>query len=143
MSQLVLVEMSVAKTELGFERITGESLTCLASYADIDLELYRVRQYEYHPEYGATLYEIIVDWGDIVTIGPRPGKLGDALHRPTLSIALTEMRRRYEQATGTTCTVVRHEGRITRCSFKPKGEYQDPPTTLDWLSAELIPIDAV
>lgn len=143
MSHLVLVETSVAKEELGFTRLTGESLTCLASYADVDDELYRIRQYEYHPEYGATLYEIIIDWGEILLIGPHAAGLGDKLERSEMSIALTRMRRLYEQATGTSCTVVRHEGRITRCSFKPKGEYLDPPTTLDWLSAELIAIDLV
>jgi len=133
MSQLVLIEAGPAERQLSFETLTGESRLCLASYADRDHGSFVIRQYEYHPEFGATLYEFIVDWGDTRSNLPRPAELGEHLERTAQDLALTELRRQYEAVTETTCYLVRHEGRITRCSFKPKGEYLDPPVNLDWI----------
>jgi hypothetical protein len=133
MSHLVLVEIAPVETSLGFSRLSGEPLTCLESYADKVTDLFTIRQYGYHPEYGATLFEIIIDWGDSwINPGPLPGYLGEILEPLPLRAALAKLQRQYEVVLEANCQVVRHEGRITRCSFKPKGEYLDAPTNLDW-----------
>jgi hypothetical protein len=136
MSQLVLVTIGKPLRQMEFQVLTGEPLMCLESYADADGELFSIRQFGYHPEYGATLYEIIVDWGDSNHPGPRQAALGIPSPRTDLDLAVKKLMRQYEEITATTCTLVRHEGRITRCSFKPKGEYQDSPTDLEWTKVE-------
>lgn len=133
MSQLVLIEAGQSQYPLSFEKLTGESRTCLASYADRDSDPVILKQYEYHPEFGATLYEFIVDWGDTRSTQPRPAELGEVLERTALDLKISELCKQYEAVTETNCFQVRHEGRVTRCSFKPKGEYRDPPTNLDWI----------
>lgn len=143
MSQLVLIEAGPTQRPLSFETLTGESRTCLASYADREHGPVVIRQYEYHPEFGATLYEFIVDWGDTRSNQPRPAELGEILDRSALDLALSEMRKQYEVVTETICFQVRHEGRVTRCSFKPKGEYRDPPVNLDWLDVPPPPTELV
>lgn len=133
MSHLVLVEIAPVAVSLGFPRLSGEPLTCLESYADKVTDLFTIRQYGYHPEYGATLFEIIIDWGRPENIpGRRDGGLGEILERTELDKALMKLSRQYEVILDVNCQVVRHEGRITRCTFKPKGEYLDAPTNLDW-----------
>jgi hypothetical protein len=133
MSHLVLVEIIPTPVSLTFSRVAGEPLTCLASYADKDTDLFKIRQYGYHPEYGATIFEIIIDWGDPKNIPQRrSGELGEVLERTELDKALMKLSRQYEVVLEANCQVVRHEGRITRCIFKPKGEYLEPPTNLDW-----------
>lgn len=136
MSHLVLVTIGQPLRQLEFQALTGEPLMCLESYADEPGELYSIRQFGYHPEYGATLYEIIVDWGSNDHPGPRESPLGIPSPRTDLDKAIKKLMRQYETITATTCSMVRHEGRITRCSFKPKGEYLDSPTDLAWTKVE-------
>ncbi|WDS62059.1 hypothetical protein [Pseudomonas phage D6] len=133
MSHLVLVEINPTPTSLTFPQVTKEPLTCLESYADKVTDLYTIRQYGYHPEYGATLYEIIVDWGRPENIPEcRKAELGEILEQTELEVALLKLQRQYEIVLEANCSLVRHEGRITRCQFKPKGEYRESPTNLDW-----------
>ena len=143
MSQLVLIEVGRIDRPLNFDTLTGESMTCLASYADREKGPLVIRQYEYHPEWAATLYEFIVDWGDTRSLGPRPAGLGEILDRSAVDLAITEMRKQYEAVTETTCFQVRHEGRVTRCSFKPKGEYREPPVNLGWLDVPPPAVDLI
>ncbi|QBJ02911.1 hypothetical protein MZD04_gp385 [Pseudomonas phage Psa21] len=134
MSQLVVVDIAPIEQPLDFPRLSGESLTCLESYADKVTDLYTIRQYGYHPEYGATIFEIIIDWGvNYVPPKPQSAEIGESVPFDDLTKALMKLQRQYEIILEANCQVVRHEGRITRCSFKPKGEYREAPTNLDWL----------
>lgn len=133
MSHLVLVEIKPTPVSLTFPQITKEPLTCLESYADLAMDLFSIRQYGYHPEYGATLYEIIIDWGTPGNLPvKREAELGEILEQTDLEIALLRLQRQYEVVLDANCSLVRHEGRITRCQFKPKGEHLESPTNLDW-----------
>lgn len=143
MSQIVIIEAGFSDRQLSFETLTGESRTCLASCADREHGPVKLRQFEYHPEFGATLYEFIVDWGDTRSNQPRPAELGEILERSPIDLAITELRKQYEAVTETTCFLVRHEGRVTRCSFKPKGEYRDPPVNLDWIDVPPPPSELI
>lgn len=132
MSHLVVIEPNGGPS-LSFTALAREPLTCLSSFAEKTTELYKIRQYGYHPEYGATLYEIIVDWGEsFLNPGPARAELGEVLEPHALRVALGVLQKQYEDVIDGTVTVVRHEGRVTRCVFKPKGEYREPPLNLDW-----------
>ncbi len=133
MSHLVVVEVDANSRSISFPTFAGEPLTCLSSFAEKATPLYSIRQYGYHPEFGATLFEIIIDWGEHFRPGrPREGYLGEILEPTPLTAALGLLQKQYEETIEASITLVRHEGRVTRCSFKPKGEYREPPTTLDW-----------
>lgn len=132
MSHLVLLQVGDIARPLEFQTLTGESLQCLSSFAEVRMEHFNVKQYGYHPEYGVTLAEFIIDWGTMQFPGPRSGELGIAGTREPLELAVKRLQLQYELATETTCTLVRHEGRITRCSFKPKGEWLESPIDLVW-----------
>lgn len=133
MSHLVVIEPHETPS-LSFSSLAREPLTCLSSFSERATELYKIRQYGYHPEYGATLYEIIVDWGEsFLNPGPARAELGEVLEPNELRVALGVLMKQYEDVIEGTVTVVRHEGRVTRCIFKPKGEYREPPLNLDWL----------
>jgi len=133
MSHLVLVEITPTPKPLTFTQVTNEPLTCLESYADKVTDLYTIRQYGYHPEYGATIFEIIIDWGRAENLPERrEAALGEILEHTVLSVELLRLQRQYEVVLHASCSLVRHEGRITRCQFKPKGEHRESPTNLDW-----------
>lgn len=137
MSHLVVVEVDTTSRSISFPTLAGEPLTCLSSFAEKATPLYSIRQYGYHPEFGATLYEIIIDWGENRSPShPREGGLGEILEPAPLTVALGKLQRQYEDALDASVTLVRHEGRVTRCSFKPKGEHQEPPTNLDWTDVD-------
>lgn len=133
MSHLVVVEVGIIGKSLPFPMLAKEPLTCLSSFAEKVTELYKIRQYGYYPEYGGTLFEIIVDWGEHYhNPGPRPGGLGEILEPPALQVALDRLQKQYEAVLEASVVMVRHEGRVTRCTFKPKGEYLEPPSNTDW-----------
>lgn len=136
MSQLVVVDFDGNET-LPFPTLARESLTCLNAFAERSTEFFNIRQYGYYPEFGATIFEMLIDWGTHQSPPPaRVAELGEVLVPTPLQAALKKLTRQYEIVLDANLWLVSHEGRLTRCKFKPNGEYKDPPADLSWMDLE-------